>query len=209
MEKISIVCISFNTADEVDKFINRAKKCELIKHVFLVDNKSNEYNLNKNKNQRSDFVTVFENDNNYGFDYANNVGLKHVCETLNEEFVCIANTDIVFDDITISSLLEKMKKNPKLGAIAPAMRNASDGSLVMSPRDFPSYSSLLRDSFYVLRKRFLKKRAMLYKKVIVDDVEVVDAISGGFVLFRSEALKKCQYFDDNIFMYYDEDALCW
>ncbi|MDY0277843.1 MAG: glycosyltransferase family 2 protein [Acholeplasma sp.] len=206
---INIVCISFNTADETELFIGRAKKCSLIKHVFLVDNHSNEFNLAKIRNQKCDFVTIFENDRNYGFDYANNVGLRYVCETLREEWVCIANTDVLFDDEVINQLLDKMTNNTNLGVIAPSMINASDKSMVRSPRDFPTYKSLFRDNFYLLRKRFLKKKADNYIKVIQDDVEIVDAVSGGFMLFRAEALIECGYFDENIFMYFDEDALCW
>ena len=207
-QPISLVCISYNTADEVEKFVHRVEKCSLIKHVFLIDNCSNDYNKRKNKSLMSDFVTIIENDKNYGFDYANNVGLKYVCENLNEEWVCIANTDIIFDDDVIEQLLNKIKSIKQIGVMAPMMINAADGSIVKSPRDFPTYRSLLRDSFYLLRRRFLKKSADNYKKTILDGVEIVDAVSGGFMMFRSEAIKKCQYFDANIFMYYDEDALC-
>lgn len=207
---IYLVCISYNTSAEVEKFFNIVKNIKNIKGVCLVDNKSDYLNLNKNRELCKKYgYILFENDKNYGFDYANNVGLRYVCETLKEKYVAIANTDVIFDDKVVDSLIDVMEDNSEIGVIAPSMINASDKSLVMSPRDFPTYISLLRDSFYLLRRRFLKKGALSYKRQIVNDVEIVDATSGGFMLFRCSALIAANYFDEKIFMYYDEDALCW
>ena len=55
-----------------------------------------------------------------------------------------------------------------------------------------------------VRKKYLHYKEEHYNNKIVD----VDIVSGCFFLIRSDVLKQIDFFDENVFLYYEENILC-
>lgn len=209
--KVAVIIVNYNDADDTLKYVKTITEYDVINRIVVVDNKSTTIGaFNELKKLESNKVKVIESDKNGGYDYGNNFGIKYL-DNQNEEYdyYIVSNPDIEVSEEAIERCLEVLKKDEKIGIIAPRMFNKEDKPIRRSSWKIRTFgldvvhsTRLLEVLFYkVLRNgEYLDKD---YEKELLE----VEAISGAFFIIKGSVLKEVGMLDENVFLFYEEDIL--
>lgn len=220
---ISFVIINYNTYSYTQECVFSI--CNNFPNEFfeiiIVDNgeSNDDFEILTTFSKEFNSVRLFKAQNK-GFGHANNFGISKA----EGEFVFIINSDaelLIVDDY--SRILD-LFDNPNIGLIAPKVLN-TDGSIQPNSSLFVTlFSSSLR---------FLKVGQIVYNSRLISkiiklighnnrlissyfnrdknaDIEkFVDWSSGCGLLFRKDDFEQYGSFDENFFMYYEDEELCY
>ncbi len=209
--KIAVIIVNYNDVDDTIKYVKKITKYEIISRIVIVDNNSTSKNALENlKVLENEKVKVIQSDKNGGYNYGNNFGIKYL-ESQNEkyDYFIISNPDIEVSEKAIKHSLEEMEKDTKIAVISPRMFNKDSKPIRRSSwkkrtftLDVIHSTRLLEIIFYkILRSGEYSEKD--YEKEILE----VQNISGAFFIIKSNILKDIGYFDENVFLFYEEDIL--
>lgn len=150
----------------------------------------------------SRIIYIFNN-NNIGFGAGHNIAIKKAIQN-KSKYHLVVNPDIYFDSDAIPKMLEFMNQNKDVGLLMPEILYP-DGQIQYLPKLLPSPLQL------VIRKtvsfiKFFKESNDLYELRNVPSKIIYETpiISGCFSLFRTDALKKVDGYDERYFMYFED-----
>ena len=130
---------------------------------------------------------VIRNPRNEGYGRANNVGAR----AADAEFILIVNPDCIVDKGAVAALVDAARRYPDAAFFAPQILEPS-GRVFYQPR------SLLATSL-----------TNPYGKLVLPEGEAcAPFFSGACFLMRRDVFLKLGGFDDNIFLFYEDDDLC-
>lgn len=199
MEKdlnISIVLYNSNY-EEIDYLIDLLNSIDRVSQIFLIDNSP----LKNNSFETLDAKYLFPDVNN-GYGSGHNLAIYYSLES-DIKYHLVLNSDISFDRIVLSKLLEKMDDDSEIGLIMPKVIN-SDGSVQFLPKLLPTPLNLLIRVVTPLRKLLNSKNKEYTLENYQDQELNVPIITGCFSLFRVETLKQTGLYDENFFMYFED-----
>lgn len=131
-------------------------------------------------------VTVIRNTENLGYGRANNIGVR----AASSEFVLIINPDAVLDAGALTALLATARAHPEAGLYAPRI-------FELDGREFFRSHSYLTPGRGPLRE-------------IPPEGDVCTSfILGACLLMRRDVFLDMGGFDENIFLFYEDDDLCY
>jgi GT2 family glycosyltransferase len=207
MPKVSIIIVSFNTRDLLDKSIASvfAGSPDIEKEVIIVENASvdgsREMLAEKYPN-----VRVIYNDDNRGYAPACNQGLR----VATGDYVLALNSDAFVVDDALSTMMRYMDEHPEVSALGPKLLNQDGSTQLECARSSPSF---LSNTVFVTpwlshiaaMRRYCQRRMPLdfYEKA--NDVGV---ILGAALFFRKEALSTVGYLDDRLIVNGDDIEWC-
>ena len=120
-----------------------------------------------------------------------------------------SNTDIEISEEAVKECIEKLIENKNTGIVAPRMLDKEGKNIRRSSwrlrtfwRDIVHSTRLLELIFYSK----LRSGEYLEEDYKEDTLEV-EAISGACFFIKYEILKKINYLDENVFLFYEEDIL--
>jgi len=142
---------------------------------------------------------------NLGYSAAANLGIAHTTAPV----VAVGNPDLEVEVGTAAAMLARMRAEPDLAAIGPALRNP-DGTQYPSAR--AHVSGLDAVGHAVLgrarpRNRFTRRYRQL--DADWDRPRDVDWVSGALVFLRRSAVDSVGGWDERYFMYMEDVDLCW
>lgn len=176
-----------------------------INHIVIVDNCSPDDSYSYLKKHENDKIKVILSPKNGGFSYGNNVGAKFVANNYNVDYILFANTDTIFKEENVISCMNLLKSNPEIGLVSTRMKNIN-GEEEISCWKHKNYWQMV---LFCLKLY----RTFNYKKFYYDltntnnEYLYVDVVRGSFMLFNAKTLQQIDYFDDNTFLYYEEDII--
>jgi GT2 family glycosyltransferase len=142
---------------------------------------------------------------NHGFPHANNRALM----TVDARYVLFLNPDTEVVDGTFAELLERMDDNREVG-LAGCRQLMPDGELYPTMRRSPNalrlFSEALGAERWPFRASWTGQRELDLDRY-VEEFEL-DWTQGSFMLARREALEAAGWFDERLFLYFDEPDLC-
>lgn len=200
-----IVIVNWNTCDLLFNCIS-----SIIDHdnyiITVVDNASTDASYEMLVNNFS-FVNIVRNSENVGFARANNIAIKLV----NEEYVCLLNSDTIVSRGCFESMLSFMNQNPHVVACAPALRLPS-GRLQTGAGGYEPTVQTVFNYFFFLSKIFpVRFRGMFFdQKTFVDKASPVkvDWLSGACLLVRTSVIDRAGMLDESKFMYSEDVEWC-
>ena len=209
--KIATIVVNYNSENDTINFVNALSAYNSIEKIVVVDNKSTTIGaFEKIEKLRSNKVEVLQSGKNGGYNYGINYGIKHL-EKNNEKYDCylVSNSDIKIEEEAIEKCAQILEQMADAGIVAPRMYNKNNKPIRRSSwkirtfwRDIVHSTRLLELIFYrVLRNGEYSDKD--YKKEILE----VEAISGSCFMIRADAVNKIGYFDENVFLFYEEDIL--
>lgn len=209
--KVAVIIVNYNDVNDTKKYVNEITKYDVINRIVVVDNQSTTLGTFENlKELESEKVKVIQAEKNGGYNYGNNFGIRYL-NNLNEEYdyYIISNPDISVTEEAIKHCLEFAEKDNKIGIIAPRMFNKENNPIRRCAWKMRTFrldvvhsTRILELIFYkILRNGEYSKKD--YEKEILD----VEAISGAFFIIKSNVLKEIDLFDENVFLFYEEDIL--
>ena len=209
--KVAVIIVNYNDVEDTQKYVKTISEYKIIDKIVVVDNLSTDLNeFTKLKSLESSKVDVIESGKNGGYNYGNNFGIKYL-QNKNEEYdyYIISNPDIEVSEKAIEKCVETAKQDEKIAVIAPRMFDKNNKPIRRSSWKFRTFildcihsTRLLEIIFY----RLLRKGE--YSKEDYENEKLeVDAISGAFFIIRRDILEKMGLFDENVFLFYEEDIL--
>jgi GT2 family glycosyltransferase len=201
--KTSLVVLNYNDYKTTTDFIKTIKNYKNIDLIVVVDNNSTDGSYDKLKKFDSSKVKVIASDKNGGYGYGNNVGIKYAIQKLGNCNVIISNPDIEVSESTIDELIKELNSDNNYALISPIiLENGVENKGWKLPSIFVD---VLQNLPYI--HRFFKNLQLYSSKWYNEKSVEVEAVSGCFFIVKSDIMKKINYFDEGLFLYYEENVL--
>lgn len=199
--KNAIVIVNYNDYKTTIKLLDNIKDYKFLDKIVVVDNKSTDNSLMELNKCKINNLVVLETNENKGYSYALNIGAKYLIDIYKECNIFFSNADI---EIKKENDLKKLTNylNDKNVIVAPNIvekNNVSRGWIIPRPID-----DIMLNIPYFHRKYFnnhLKYNDSYYN----NEISIVDTVSGSFFLMSSKHYKDINGFDENVFLYYEEN----
>ncbi len=209
--KVAVVVVNYNDVEDTLTYVKEITKYDVINKIVVVDNQSTTIGaLEHLRELRGEKVDVIEAPLNGGYSYGNNYGVKHLNEEEEKyDYIIFSNPDVAISKEAIENSIKVLEEDKSVAVVAPRMFNKDKRPIRRSSwkirtffRDFVHSTRLLELLFYfVLRGGEYKEED--YKK---DKLEV-EAISGAFFIMRKSVYDELGPFDEETFLFYEEDIL--
>jgi len=126
------------------------------------------------------------------------------------EFVMVLNPDVWFETDVLTPLAAYLRDHPDVGIVAPKLLD-DDGTLQLSCRAFPGYSTALFNRYSVLTRLFPGNRAS--SRYLMSDydhasVREVDWVSGAAMMFRRRMFDALGGWDAGFFLFNEDVDFC-
>ena len=148
--------------------------------IIVIEN-SNNAKLKKKIEDQYENVKCILSSKNIGMGAGNNVGIKNI----NNDFVLILNPDVILEKNAINEIINASKSLDSFGLIAP----------ISDKPQFPNY-------------KFDSDEKHKFDQVKPFRVKTVDGYSMLLNLKRLRKLNNFNFFDENIFLYLENDDFC-
>jgi len=205
---ISVLIVSYNVKQYIIHCIDSIKQSDYVGNIdiIIVDNNSYDGSVKEITKKYKD-ITVVQNNENVGFGKAVNQAAKKA----KGDYFLILNPDTIIEETTISTFVNYLDYNPKVGMLGPKIVN-SDGSIQKGcKRSFPTISVALPkilglDKIFP-NSKWTGKYNLNY--LDADKIHKVEAISGSCMFIKSNLFNKIGGFDEQYFMFGEDLDLCY
>jgi len=146
---VSIVAVNFDHPEVTCDFIESLHKITYPNiEVIIVDNKSPNDNPDIIK-ERYPNVILYKSHINWGFAGGNNQGIMRA----RGEYLLLLNNDTIVDPGFLEPLVEKLEKNPRIGAVSPKIRFYYDPEIIQYAGFYPISRYTVRNASIGYRER--------------------------------------------------------
>lgn len=201
--KTFLLIVNYNDADTTINLLNVIKDYRIIDKIVIVDNKSTDNSVDKLQTRASKKIVIIQNKENKGYASGINFGCKYIEKTEEQCNIIVSNADIVIhSEEDIRQLI--ISKKQDCAIIAPVIKEHSGynrGWKIPTPMQDAILNII--GIHKILRPMMLFYPDKYYSNDVVD----VEVVSGCFFLIDSKILKDINYFDENTFLYYEENIV--
>jgi N-acetylglucosaminyl-diphospho-decaprenol L-rhamnosyltransferase len=204
---VSVVIVTYNSRPYLGECLEtlRAQTKGVEYEVIIVDNASPDRTAAWVRAEHP-WVRLIARERNAGLSRAVNDGVAASCGT----HVMVVNPDVRFEMDVLSPLATYLRDHPDVGVVGPRLLN-DDGSLQLSCRAFPGYSTALF-SRYSLLTRLLPDNPFSRRYLMADfdhaSERDVDWLSGAALMFPRAAFDAVGGWDPEFFMYSEDVDFC-
>ena len=198
-----LVVVNYNDYKNTISFIDSVKEYKVVKHIVIVDNCSTDDSFSMLQGICDDKISLIKNVSNKGYGSGINLGSKYLMDNYNIDNIIVSNTDIIInsEDDLIKMINYLSDDVALVGPTVLENGGVNRGWKIPSP----FVDSLLNIPYI---HRFFRKKLLFYKNSeYCSESTQVEALSGCFFIMSANALKKIDYFDENIFLYYEENVI--
>lgn len=205
--KTCIVVLNYNDSDRTLKFIDDIKSFKVIDEIIVVDNCSKDGSYEVLKKIASDKITVLKTKSNKGYGAGNNLGCKYAIDKYEDPIIFISNPDIVVTEKVIKDIKMCLLKNKNTAIVAPNVYQ--DGRIERGWKLLsPIRGAFLNLPFIYRSLRKNEHSKYFYKKSHYNtETSIVDVVTGCFFAIKGSIMEEIGYFDENIFLYNEEEVL--
>ena len=201
--KTGIVILNYNDYESTKKMIDKIKNYKSLNHIVIVDNNSSDDSYDKLQKLKTDNIYVIKTNENKGYAYGNNYGIKYLTKNYKIDNIIISNPDIIVEEEVIKGLIKDLKENKDISIIAPLIKQNGEEA---NGWRIPTFKDeLLSNINYV--HRWARKK-MFYPK-IDKKLQKVEVVSGCFFMIRKSDFEQIGYFDEGTFLYYEENIISY
>ena len=200
---IGMVIVNYNDYKNTIKFIESILSYKIIEHIVIVDNCSTDNSVKEIEKICNNKIKLIKNISNKGYGSGINLGSKYLIEHYDVKYIIVSNTDIIINcEEDLKTLLSFMRNN--IAIIGPTILENGD---INRGWKVPSvFVDCLLNLPIIHRK--IRKKLLFYKNDAYNsDKTVVEAVSGCFFIINAKAFVDVDFFDENIFLYYEENVI--
>ena len=200
---IGMVIVNYNDYKTTKRLLDNVKDYKILKEIVVVDNKSTDNSLEELRKLKNKKITIIDSGNNKGYSYALKVGCKYLIDKYKSLNLVISNSDII-----IESELDIKDLNSYISA-----KNVIVGPTIIQGNDLnrgfkiPSPWQDIKQNIVFFGKRVLAKELSYPDNYYHKDISKVDTVSGCFFMIASKHLEEIGYFDEGVFLYYEENIM--
>lgn len=197
--------VNYNDYENTFKLLKNIENYNIIDEIVVVDNNSKRECQEKLKKLKVSRLKVLYSIENRGYGSAINIGCKYIKDKYNNANVFVSNSDIIIsNEAVLIELIQDLNNDNKMCAIAPIINQ--NGDLVCGWH-FPTIIDALKLNIPKFNKKYEKKKILYNYNELKNGLNEVDVISGCFFLIKLNALEKINYFDENLFLYFEENTI--
>ena len=206
--KLSVVIVNYNVKYFLEQCLDSVLKAteSIDSEIFVVDNNSSDQSIEYLIPLFPE-VKFIENKENVGFSRANNQATREA----KGEYVLLLNPDTVIGENALVRTCRFMDEHPDAGALGVKMIDGSGTFLPESKRGFPSpwnsFSKMSGLAYLFPHNKFFGGYHLRY--LDEDQTNLVDVLSGAFMLLRRKALDTAGLLDEAFFMYGEDIDLSY
>lgn len=200
---ITLITLNYRDIEGCKKVCEQARKIDFIDHIVIVDNASNDGSYEELCKLQNNKIKVVKSKKNGGYSYGYNYGLK-IAEGLYTDYAFICNSDIIFDKVLIQKCIDFLENHNECGAVSARQKDAL-GKECISAWKFPKYIDDLKYCSLIYKKYFFLNKQNNYE--VIGQYQKVDSVSGCFTCFRMSALIEVGMYDENVFLYNEENII--
>lgn len=200
---IGMVIVNYNDYETTKRLLDNVKDYKVLKEIVVVDNKSTDNSLEELRKLKNKKITIIDSGNNKGYSYALNVGCKYLIDKYKSLNIVISNSDIIIDnELDIKDLNSYIStKNVIVGPTIIQGNDLNRGFKIPTPWQD------IKQNIVFFGKRVLAKELSYPDNYYHKDISKVDTVSGCFFMISSKHLEDMGYFDENVFLYYEENIM--
>ncbi|CAN5832800.1 glycosyltransferase family 2 protein [soil metagenome] len=203
LEDLPVVTVTYSPGPHLERFLSSLTLAtDRPVHVVMADNGSVDGSPEAAVDRYGN-VTLLHTGANLGYGSAVNRAVTSVRGSGDEEFLIIANPDVVWGPGSIDALLAAAERWPRAAALGPLIRDP-DGSVYPSARHLPS---LIRGGMHAVVGPVWKSNpwTSAYRQERLEPTErPVGWLSGSCLLVRRKAFDAIGGFDERYFMYMED-----
>jgi len=205
---LSIIIVNYNTKDLIKaclKSIYQNTKA-ISFEIIVVDNHSKDSSVEMIEQKFPD-VKLLKNKSNEGYSKANNQGMN----ISQGDYILLLNSDTEVKENALNNAVKFMNENKDIGICGLKLLN-EDGSIQLSCRTFPTFSTALFHRYSLVTRLFPDNR--FSREYLLSDwdhnsVKDVDWVSGACMLIRREVIESVGLLEEKFFMYSEDVDLCY
>ena len=200
---LSIIIVSWNVENYLRKCLHSIFKNEkdLLFELIVIDNASYDNSVEMVR-QEFPIVTVISNQDNRGFNPANNQGIK-IAKGRN---VLLLNPDtLILDNNLLKEMIRLLDENIEIGAVGPKILSADKKTVQLA------CARTNTNLWTVLSDRMIEKQiynSSWFRKKYYHTNRYVATLSGSCMMFKKEIVKKIGLMDEQFFMFLDDVDYC-
>lgn len=200
---IGMVIVNYNDYETTKRLLDNVKDYKVLKEIVVVDNKSTDNSLEELRKLKNKKITVIDSGENKGYSYALNVGCKYLINKYKSLNIVISNSDIIIEsELDIKDLNSYIStKNVIVGPTIIQGNDLNRGFKIPTPWQD------IKQNIVFFGKRVLAKELSYPDNYYHKDISKVDTVSGCFFMISSKHLEDMGYFDENVFLYYEENIM--
>lgn len=200
---IGMVIVNYNDYETTKRLLDNVKDYKVLKEIVVVDNRSTDNSLEELRKLKNKKITIIDSGENKGYSYALNVGCKYLIDKYKSLNIVISNSDIIIDnELDIKDLNSYISdKNVIVGPTIIQGNDLNRGFKIPTPWQD------IKQNIVFFGKRVLAKELSYPDNYYHKDISKVDTVSGCFFMISSKHLEDMGYFDENVFLYYEENIM--
>lgn len=200
--KVGMVIVNYNDYETTLKLVDNVINYKSLVEVVVVDNASTDNSVKVLKKVKNDKLTILEAKENKGYSAGLNIGAKYLIDKYKHLNIIFSNADIIVPSEGVIKDLNTVVSNQNV-VVAPVIKE-KDGVSRGWINPSPLREVLLNIPFF---HRFFHKKIEYKEEHYKKPFSKVDVVSGCFFMVNAEHLKKIDYFDEKVFLYYEENIL--
>lgn len=202
--KTGFLIVNYNDAITTLALIHNIKNYRCIEHILVVDNGSTDDSYEMLRKLQNPHISVIRNEENKGYGAGINYGVNYLEECTDCTSVIVSNADIVI--YSEENLEYFINHQPECyGVMAPVIKEHKGLNAGWRIPTAVQDSALNIVGIH----RMLRPKMLFYKEEYMEasDVVEVEAVSGCFFMVQIAGLKEVGYFDEQSFLYYEENMI--
>ncbi len=200
--KNGIIILNYNDSENTKIFLDDIKDYQCLDHIIVVDNHSTDNSFKELKKYANQKIEVIKTSENKGYAAGNNFGIKYLIDKYSVDNIIISNPDIIVREEDIEKLLLPLKEK-NVAVIAPVVEEPTS---ISRGWKHPNFLSLLISNIPYFRK--YADKILAYKENHYDTkLSQVDVVKGCFFIIKASVIQDIDYFDENTFLYFEENIL--
>lgn len=202
-KELSVIYVNYNTAGQVmDSVESLRRNTSGVDYEIIVADNNSQNDPNMEFLLSDDEIKVVRLEDNFGFGKANNAGFRESCG----EYVFFLNPDTIINDNSIKVLLDKLKADESIGVLGPNLINSDDAPTHAFRRTGDGILTELNFALFGLPYKLWYGENFEHNYT-TSQLDVA-YVCGAAMLMKRETYEKVGGFDENFFMYYEDQDLC-
>lgn len=202
MKKLGMVIVNYNDYKTTSILLDNIKNYKCLDLIVVVDNNSSDDSLKYLSNYENEKIIILNSRTNNGYASGLNLGAKYIIKKLGNCNIIFSNSDVIIDK---ESDLKKLSNdiNQKIALVGPTIKEKNN---LNRGWKMPTIKDEIKFNLPLINRKYHKDN--LYNdSYYMGNVSLVDVVSGCFFLVDAQVLKKVDFFDENTFLYYEEQIL--
>lgn len=199
MKNIAVVLLNWNGLELLKQFLPIVERFSAEAVIYVADNNSTDGSKHFVETQFPSVKWIQLSDN-FGYAKGYNEALKQV----NEEYICLLNTDIEVTENWLQPILDLFQKDNSIGIIQPKILNFKN-------KKYFEYAGAAGG--FIDKYGFPFCRGRIFDILEKDEnqyqTQEIFWASGACFFIRNRVFKQLNGFDDHFFAHQEEIDLCW